>query len=63
MAFLLWFAVLGRMNELLGKRLPFKPATGLPDKCPKREWCASHLRKGYIGEHAWRESEELRRYG
>jgi hypothetical protein len=26
-----------------------------------RDWCISHLRNGYIGEGAWRESEELRR--
>jgi len=37
MAFLLLFAVLGRMNELLEKRLLFKPICGSPDRCPKRE--------------------------
>ncbi|MBT4815210.1 MAG: hypothetical protein HON70_05900 [Lentisphaerae bacterium] len=37
MAFLLLFAVRDGTNELLGKRLFFKPDLGWMVKCPKRE--------------------------
>jgi hypothetical protein len=38
MAFLLLFAVRDGTNELLGKRLFFKPDLGWMVKCPKRDW-------------------------
>jgi len=38
MAFLLLFAVRDGTNELLGKRLFFKPDLGWMVKCPKREY-------------------------
>jgi len=49
MAFLLLFAVLGRMNELLEKRLLFKPICGSPDRCPKREYTADTVEKAFFG--------------